>query len=259
VQDQLARRYAPKRWDIIEALPPVENQKGQGSCTAFATAYYGLHSLIKWRHVTELRDKLKAKAPESEVAAVRSRIGAVNNRFSPAFVYNQINSGVDKGSSIGEAFRLMAAKGCAQWSDMPYNDADYKTQPSAAAQGSAGAWKGHIKRIWYIPRHTRLRVLQVFLSRGRPVVVSMYVHPDFENFKAASRDAAVYTPPAGQTVDFGKRDNWHAMCLFGFNNDREGGCFILANSWGLDWGYKGVAYVKYSDFWNYVAYAYSVE
>ena len=49
--------------DVLEALPPVENQSREGSCTAFATAYYGLHMLIKWREITGTRDQLKANAP----------------------------------------------------------------------------------------------------------------------------------------------------------------------------------------------------
>jgi C1A family cysteine protease len=259
VEDQFCRRYAPKRWDIIEALPPVENQRSQGSCAAFATSYYGFHALVKWRYIVDLREKLKAKAPEAEVAAVRAKIGVVNKRFSPAYVYNQVNKGQDKGSAVGDAWKLIAATGCAQWDDMPYNDNDFRTRPSDAVKRRAAEWQGQIKRVWYIPRSCNLKVLKVFLSRGRPVIISLYVHKDFEGFKAPSREKAVYAPPREQTVDFKKEDGWHALCVFGFNDDREGGCFLLVNSWGLDWGYRGLAYVKYADFWNYVSHAYSVE
>ena len=127
---------------------------------------------------------------------------------------------------------------------MPYNDGDFRSLPGDAVKGKALAWKGHIKRIWYIPRHCRLRVLQVFLSRGRPVIISMYAHDDFQNFRAPSRTEAVYRPRPGQSVTSTARITGTRSVSSDSTTAREGGCFILVNSWGKEWGYWGVAYLR---------------
>jgi len=38
------------------------------------------------------------------------------------------------------------------------------------------------------------------------------------------------------------------MCVIGYDDYKEGGSFQIMNSWGEDWGKKGVCWVRYTDF-----------
>ena len=50
----------------------------------------------------------------------------------------------------------------------------------------------------------------------------------------------------------------HALSLIGYDDNKEGGCFEIINSWGKEWGDKGRIWVKYSDFDKIVDEVYEV-
>ena len=60
-----------------------------------------------------------------------------NHIFSPSFIYNQINNGVDKGSSYLEALNLLKDQGVCTWSSMPYSDNDFLSVPTQTAKQQA--------------------------------------------------------------------------------------------------------------------------
>lgn len=46
----------------------------------------------------------------------------------------------------------------------------------------------------------------------------------------------------------------HSMLLIGYNDNINGGSFLILNSWGSrenEWGDKGKIWIKYEDFWKY--------
>lgn len=51
----------------------------------------------------------------------------------------------------------------------------------------------------------------------------------------------------------------HAMTVIGYDDEKLGGCFTVANSWGEDWGDDGIVYIKYDDFYRYCKYGYCFE
>ena len=72
----------PHSVDLTSNFPTPGNQKSQNSCTAWAVSY--------------------AKAAQ-EKKDHNWNVNWYNHKFSPAFIYNQINNGVDNGSSIDSA------------------------------------------------------------------------------------------------------------------------------------------------------------
>ena len=80
------------------------------------------------------------------------------------------------------------------------------------------------------------------LARGVPVVFAMPITKDYERwhgdgvFRQAERIG----------------DNWHAMALVGYDEDRQ--AFRLINSWGPNWGDHGYAWIDYATFKTVEAY-----
>ena len=59
--------------------------------------------------------------------------------------------------------------------------------------------------------------------------------------------------------DYGLRGfSGHAMCVTGYDDNKNGGAFEIMNSWGNDWGNNGVAWVRYPDFEHFVKEAYGL-
>ncbi len=45
----------------------------------------------------------------------------------------------------------------------------------------------------------------------------------------------------------GIKDGGHAMVIIGYDNYKEGGAFLVQNSWGTGWGDNGYFWIRYSD------------
>ena len=50
----------------------------------------------------------------------------------------------------------------------------------------------------------------------------------------------------------------HAMCIIGYDDQKEGGSFQIMNSWGSSWGSDGIAWVRYPDFEHFTREAYGI-
>ncbi len=156
--------------------------------------------------------------------------------LSPAFVYNQINRGKDAGSLESDALTLLIAKGDAPWVDMPFNDTDYTTQPSATA--FTAALPNKITNFTYLPRNDPNGIAQIkaSIAAGVPVPWGANVDAGFNNLTATS----IWTGPTAT-------GGGHAMAIVGYDDANQ--AFIVANSWGTDWANNGTFYLAYSS-WN---------
>jgi hypothetical protein len=50
----------------------------------------------------------------------------------------------------------------------------------------------------------------------------------------------------------------HAMCVIGYDDNKDGGAFQIMNSWSEDWGNNGLAWVRYRDFEHFTKEAYGL-
>ena len=91
----------PRSVDLESKMPSPGNQGQQGSCTAWAVAYAA-----------------KSYQENQEHSWVTNG-WSTKTEFSPAYLYNQINGGVDKGSNILVAMRTIKEKGICSLYDMP--------------------------------------------------------------------------------------------------------------------------------------------
>ncbi|MBU45224.1 MAG: hypothetical protein CMN76_18575 [Spirochaetaceae bacterium] len=220
---QIRHRGLPSSVDLSSRMPPVGNQGRQGSCVAWAVAYaaksYQEHVERNWQYDSPVRG------------------GSGQRVFSPAYVYNQINGGRDNGSVIDDAMRVAVQQGIAPWAAMPYNEGDYRRQPSSGARQQAQSFKA--KSFKRIPYHN-LDAVKAELSSGNPVVFGVPVDDAFYNLRAGQ----VYDRKGGQNY------GGHAMTLVGYDDNKRSpngdvGAFKLINSWGTQWGDRGYGWISY--------------
>lgn len=221
---RVARGERPSKLLLTEYLPPVGMQGDQGSCAAWATAYY-VYSYASFSQ----RKLPMDKRTSSEFI------------FSPAFVYNQLNGGQDKGLLIHEVFELLRDKGCATLSTSPYSDKDYTTQPTSQAQEEAQRFKARGIACLYkgaeAGEPADPEALKMYLSEAqRPFVISIPIFSDFPSGPVG--DDFVYNTD----LPFDLMEGRHAVAIVGYDDEKH--AFRMVNSWGTGWGNQGFLWLS---------------
>lgn len=209
-QNSNYRAILPSKVDLSSAFPSPGNQLNQGSCTAWAVGY-------------------AAKSYEEKVEMGWAY--QANTLFSPAWIYNQINGGVDEGSYIHEALGLIVNKGAATLATMPYNSNDYWSRPSLLAIKEAAKYKA---TSWV--RLSSKDDIKDKLAKALPVIIGIDI---YDSFYALRGSNAVYTPS-------GNYDGGHAVTVVGYDDNQFGGAYKVINSWGTTWGAQGYFWLPYS-------------
>ena len=210
----------PPRIDLSDNFPPAGNQGQQGSCTAWATAY-----------------ALKSYQERMEIGwSLTTSDGHVdpNHVFSPAFIYNQINGGENRGSRIDEALQLIVERGAATWATMPYNQDDYRTQPSSLAFQEAASFKAAEMK-----RANGTQAIKAALANRLPVVAGIFVYNSLYDLIGTN---SVYQIAGASCYGGGCG---HAVTIVGYDDEKYGGAFKIINSWGRSWGDDGYFWLPY--------------
>ncbi len=202
----------PRSIDLSSNFPVPGDQGRQSSCVGWATAY----ALKSYQEKVEIGWSLNTSA----------------HLFSPAFIYNQINGGQDRGSYISEALDLAVNKGVATLSQMSYSDTDYLTQPTTAALSEATKYKA---ANWYRVNDTNQ--IKAALVNRKPVVAGIKVYQQLMDLYGSN---SVYNTATGQN------QGGHAVTIVGYDDDRYGGAFKVINSWSQNWGDDGFFWLPYS-------------
>jgi hypothetical protein len=87
---------------LLPEFPEIRSQGSIGSCTTFALTYYQLTYTVGHKY------------------GWNNKNANNDTKFSPKWVYNMINEGVDQGSSPGEAYAVLEQHGAATWTQFPY-------------------------------------------------------------------------------------------------------------------------------------------
>lgn len=236
---KMKHRGLPSSHDLSSSMPPVGSQGGQGSCVAWATTYalksYQEKKERNWKYDIEWDLKTKP-AGGGYYYLVFDPKGTMNNVFSPAFTYNQINRGVDQGSFIVDAMDLIVNKGAVPYSVMPYNEKDFLTKPNSTQYAVAQKFKG-LK--YYRVDFRNPEAMKAELYKGNPIVIGMLIDDGFTKYKKGVYDRPSGSPKGG-----------HAMTIVGYDDDKTSlnghkGAYKLINSWGTSWGESGYGWVSY--------------
>lgn len=205
---QSLKKALPSKVDLSGSMPDVGDQGFQGSCVGWATGYY-------CKTYQEVYEK---KWKEDE------------NAYSPSWVYNQINGGVDEGSRFSEALDLLVSKGCDFMDNFRYASLDYISQPDNASKTNAAHYKSS---SWKYLTQTK-EDFRTILASSQVILISLPVYPDFDNISSTNE---IYDDWSGVS-----RGN-HALCVVGYDDSKQAIKFI--NSWGASWGLSGYGWIAY--------------
>jgi hypothetical protein len=215
---------------LKQYVPIVKNQDQYGTCTGWATAYYG-------RTIVEAKQMRLTNQDD------------INNiSFSPLFTYLNVASAENKincqrGSSIHLALKSLKADGSAYYKDYSYLCDD--SIPQEVKDKAKDNVIENYNRLISGNETTLERIENVkrALYNGNPVIIGFNVE------KSLYITKNLYVPD-GQSTGGG-----HAMCVIGFDDEKYGGAFEIVNSWGTNWGNNGYFWVKYDDFVALTRYA----
>ena len=211
----------PQAIDFSPHFPPAGNQGMQSSCVGWAVGYA----------LKSFQERLEERWEFGRTTV-----------FSPAWVYNQINGGSDRGSYIFNALQLIVNKGAATLQTMPYDHRNYWHQPTNAATREAAQYKA---ANWGPVLSTQQ--IKAALFQRLPVVVGMRTYASFSRLRGVN---SVYNTFDG--LDLGG----HAVTIVGYDDNRFGGAFKVINSHGMDWGDRGYFWLPYRHFQRVVDQAY---
>lgn len=237
-------------------FPPVKSQGDQGSCVAWAQAYY--------QFTYEMNKSLDRESTEE-------------NLFSPSFAYNMANYGEDSGCFPKTVFTNLQRIGVTTWNTIPYNKevhrdwfaeesiwqeaskyriSEYKTLPNFRT----GSGK-HVEH----PDDPDLTQIKSLLSEGTILTFGAYIYRWKEDVIKSNPACPANDPYVGEKVvlatspDIGTGYG-HRMTLVGYNdnmwvdinkNDKidkgEMGAFKVANSFGPWWGNDGFVWLAYDN------------
>ncbi len=214
----------PPLADLRFGDSPIRDQGQLGSCTAF-TGEGAFHFEVK-------------------------KQGLADFLGSPLFLYYQerVDQGTvasDSGASIREISKALSTYGIASEINWPYNVANFKGMPSAAAYTEA---LGH-KATQYLAVAQQLDQMKSCLASGYPIMFGFTVYQNFESGQTPT--TGIVQMPSGSVL------GGHANLIVGYDDARQ--VFISRNSWGTSFGDHGYVYFPYSyllnsglasDFWT---------
>lgn len=217
----------PQSLDLSADMPPPGKQANQ-SCVGWAVAY----ALKSYQERKERQWSLLR--PDGQVDFRRV--------FSPAFIYNQINGGIDLGSNFGDAFHVLATQGAAPWSAMPYTGEPFAPVTAAAREAAAPYRIDTFRKL----DHRNVAELKAQLVAGFPVVIGARVYQQLEQL----------APGAVWSFAAGPSPGNHAMLVVGYDDAKQ--AFKIINSWGTEWSSNGYGWISYQLFTQVVNEAYIV-
>ncbi len=215
----------PNTVDLSNYMPPAGNQSPQNSCVAWAVGY----------------------ANYSYINRNKSNCNYITNNnlnasclFSPSFIYNQINSGQNKGTYFQDAFRIMQSQGISTLKEMPYVPNNWWYQPDENALASAKNYK--ISSYWQLGQTGEDLFLEAkaFLAKGVPIITSVKVD-DYLKRTQNFPTPYVWSYQNGNFEQMG-----HAILIVGYDETKQ--YFKFINSYGKNWGNNGYGYISYTMF-----------
>ncbi|MES2777089.1 MAG: C1 family peptidase [Bacteroidota bacterium] len=205
--------------DLTPNMPAVGNQGSQQSCVAWTVAYA----------LKSYQEKLESG-------------GQIN--FSPSYIYNQINNGLNVPTIMTDALKVLSEQGVCRMEEMPYNESDWTSKPTEQQRANATPFRID---FWRQVNTQDIKEVKAQLAAGYPVMIGAEVSKKFISDGYALKESYVWK-------EAGEPAGGHAMLLVGYDETKK--LFKLMNSWGTEWGDKGFGYLDYQLFSQVVKYGF---
>ncbi|MBK7871305.1 MAG: peptidase C1 [Saprospiraceae bacterium] len=224
----------PRSVSLLSNAPRRLHQGNQGSCVGWASAYAAR---------TILQSKATGQSPDQLA-------------FSPAYLYNQIALSGCEGAYMVDAMKAMSQNGAVPFQQFRYDDRDCSRAPNGqlVELGRQFRIKGYNRLTQGADEYAPdILAIKQNLAQGAPVVIGMMVGGSFMSRMLGQK---MWYPTQS---DYSMRGfGGHAMCVIGYDDNLEGGAFQIMNSWGEDWGDRGIGWVRYRDFEHFTKEAYGL-
>lgn len=236
----------PKKVDLTQYVPKIQSQGRTSSCGGWSSAYY-----LATMEYAILNGVTNSKELETVV-------------YDPYYTYLSAMTGntqeeYDKcgtGTSLSGLSKELKNNGAKRRAmNEVYCGDDLSTVHSEG--NSLVNFKGYNKLCdWGLDWKENTTAICQVLSENHPVLMGMIVPPSFYDIGSDG----IFRPKSSEYV-YPWPKNWggHAMCIVGYDDDKNGGSFKVVNSWGKDWGDDGFLYINYEDFYQFAINAYSFE
>lgn len=225
---QRARLVLPPGLDMRAFVPIIFNQLSLGSCTGNSSAGAVLFEL---------------KKQGVDLSYIASRLML----YYDARVIEQTTA-TDAGAMLRDCMRTLHYRGTCDESEWPYDVTKFAVTPPSVCYESG---LKHLVERYLRVDNTNLTAMKECLATGFPFVFGFTVYDSFES-DAVAQSGIVPMPGPDEGVVGG-----HATLAVGYDDPSER--FIVANSWGTDWGQKGFFTIPYAyltnpnladDFWT---------
>ena len=217
----------PKKIDLREKCPKIYDQGVLGSCTANAIGFLYQYDELKQNVLTKFRpSRLFIYYNEREI---------------------QGNIDHDCGSSLRDGMKTINKLGVCSEEMWDYDITKYQIKPTDDCYSFANLHKS----IKYSKLSQKEILLKTCLNNGYPFAFGISIYESFES-EDVSKNGVVPIPSKNEKLLGG-----HAMAAVGYDDEID--CFIVRNSWGVNWGINGYCYIPYkyitdpylaNDFWK---------
>lgn len=231
----------PAAFSLRDLLPPIGDQGDEGTCVGWSAAYY-------------MRTAMEAA--KQRLGSQPARISSI--AFSPGWLYGQIKTGAENGCAEGvfleDALEVMKNKGTAFLACAPAScDAGTEECDEKAVNFKIGDYA-----TLFNPNDAgftaaqRINAIKTALIEGKnAILIGMLIPPSFiDEIKPHWRAAP------GENMD--NTIGAHALAVVGYDDNLNGGSFLLVNSWGKEWGASGYIWANYTDLIQFVKNAYQI-
>ncbi len=226
----------------LPSFPPIGDQGMLGSCVAWSSTYY------QATHETGLVNGTNNKASNAGV-------------LSPKWTYNMINFGEDNGAYFSDAYALLSQNGATSIANFPY-DSDFLAWDLSTLDWISAISKrmGIVKYIAGLDTGN-LTSIKSTLNNGHVVTFGTFVDSwVFTTIQSNPNSANKYVGQQAVSWMNGAVGP-HMITIVGYDDDvwidvngngqvdpGEKGAFLLANSWGTNWGNDGFMWISYDAF-----------
>ncbi|MDR0389880.1 MAG: C1 family peptidase [Spirochaetaceae bacterium] len=225
----------PKAVSLKAYAPAPGDQAPYGTCVGWAAAYAA-------RTISE--SMALGRRDRSEITA---------NAFSPVYIYKSISNDPDcqDGASIPAALDMMKSRGAVKMLSNELTTDITKISLTSYADSRKYPIAGYVT-LYQSHRPagnlSQVTLVKKSLAAGKPVIIGMNTPPSF------FEPGEVWRPRESPRNFYGG----HAVCVVGYDDEKEGGAFEVLNSWGRKWGRAGFTWIPYNTFSRWVREAYEI-